>query len=414
MRRALAIAATTALLAGAACTSSPEPVRIGAVYPLSGSQGPGGLDEFRGVRTAVDLVNAAGGVNGRPVELVHIDVPVADAAPGAIEQLRGDGVEIVLGSYGSTISAPAAVAASRRGMLFWETGAVGEMTGEAVGELVFRVAPSGAVLGRNAIAFVAERHARVLGVDPSDLRWAVTLVDDAYGRAVAAGALDEIASRGYGLVAELPYDPRTVDMRALVRDLAAAEPDVLFVSAYLEDAIAMRREMVRQGLDLLAAIGTSSSYCMPEFGASLGEQAVGLFASDKPDSAALNEEGLTADGRALLERAAAAYASRYDVPMSAAALAGFSGAWALLGVVAPRATQLTPASVAEAANRIDLPVGSLPNGSGLRFGEGATSTAGANVRAASVVWQWQAPGEYAVVWPPRYATSPIEPLDPMP
>jgi hypothetical protein len=29
-----------------------------------------------------------------------------------------------------------------------------------------------------------------------------------------------------------------------------------------------------------------------------------------------------------------------------------------------------------------------------------------------VVWQWQAPGEYAVVWPPRYATSPIERLDP--
>jgi branched-chain amino acid transport system substrate-binding protein len=100
--------------------------------------------------------------------------------------------------------------------------------------------------------------------------------------------------------------------------------------------------------------------------------------------------------------------------MSAAALAGFSGAWALAHEVLSGAADPTPAAVASAANVVDLPEGSLPNGSGLRFGEPGTVTAGANVLASSVVWQWQAPGEYAVVWPPRYATSPIEPLDPLP
>jgi branched-chain amino acid transport system substrate-binding protein len=414
MRRAAALAAILVSLAGATCTARPAALRIGAVYPLSGSQGPGGTDEFRGVRVAVDLVNADGGVHGRPVELVPIDVPVADAAPDAIRRLAEQDIDLVLGSYGSTISAPAAYAAARRRMVFWETGAVGEMTGEGAGQLVFRVAPSGAVLGRNAIAFVADRHAQVLDLDPATLRYAVTMVDDAYGRAVAAGALGELETRGYTIAAELEYDPRTVDMSRLVRDLAEAKPDVVFVSAYLEDAIEMRREMVRQRFDVLTAIGTSSSYCMPEFGAALGEQAVGLFASDKPDSDALNDRGLTAEGRTLLERARAEYGERYDEPMSAAALAGFSGAWALLGVVAPNATALTPDALSDAANRIELPLGSLPNGSGLRFGAAGTATAGANVLAASVVWQWQAPGEYAIVWPPRYATSPIEPIDPLP
>jgi branched-chain amino acid transport system substrate-binding protein len=153
---------------------------------------------------------------------------------------------------------------------------------------------------------------------------------------------------------------------------------------------------------------------MPEFGATLGKQAVGLFASDKPDSEALNDRGLTAGGRALLERARDAYADRFDATMSAAALAGFSGAWALLGEVAQNADSLTPEAIADSANRTRLPIGSLPNGSGLRFGDAGTATAGANVLAASVVWQWQAPGEYAVVWPPRYATSRIEPIDPLP
>ncbi len=199
----------------------------------------------------------------------------------------------MFGSYGSTISEPAAEASARRDMLFWETGAVGEMTGRGAGELVFRVVPSGAILGRNAIAFIADEYAPVLGVDPSKLRYAVTLVDDAYGRAVAQGALDELAARGLHLVGRFGYDPRDVNMHAFVRDLAASRPDVVFVSAYLHDAIAMRREMVRQGLDVLVGIGTSSSYCMPTFGSTLGKDAVGLFASDKPASGALNIEGLT-------------------------------------------------------------------------------------------------------------------------
>ncbi len=403
-----------ALVSAAACTSEKEPVRIGAVYPLSGSQGAGGSEEFEGVQVAAQLVNEDGGVGGRPVELVPMDVPGADAAPGAIAQLDADGVDVVLGSYGSTISAPAAEAAENRGLLFWETGAVGEMTGEGAGELVFRVAPTGAVLGRNAIAFVADQYAPMLGVDPAGLRYAVTLVDDAYGRAVAQGALDELAARGYTLAARLPYDPHDVDMRALVADLAASDPDVVFVSAYLEDAVAMRREMVAQGLDLLAGIGTSSSYCMPQFGADLGEQAVGLFASDKPDAAALDPEGLTPEGRALLERATAAYDERFGGGMTAAALAGFSAAWALLHEVLPAAVDLTPAAVASAANAVDLPEGSLPNGGGLRFGEPGTVMAGSNLLASSIIWQWQAPGESAAVWPPRYATSAIEAIDPLP
>jgi branched-chain amino acid transport system substrate-binding protein len=414
VRRLLTLSLALGLVAAGACTEAAQPLRIGAVYPLSGTQGSGGVDELRGVHVAVELINADGGVDGRPVELVPVDVPSGDAAPGAIEALAAEGIETVLGSYGSTISEPAAAAAVRRGLLFWETGAVGEMTSDGAGELVFRVAPSGAVLGTNAIAFIADEYAPVLDVDPSTLRYAVTLVDDAYGRAVAAGALDEIEARGYALSAEIAYDPREVDMGDLVRELAAAEPDVLFVSAYLEDAVEMRREMVRQGLDLLVGIGTSSSYCMPEFGAALGEQAVGLFASDKPSSEALNDAGLTGSGRALLERAEAAYADRFGGSMSAAALAGFSGAWALLDAVLPAAAEPTPDAVAAAANAVELPKGSLPNGSGLLFGDAGTATAGANVLASSVVWQWQTPGDHVVVWPARFATSPPQILDPLP
>jgi branched-chain amino acid transport system substrate-binding protein len=417
MRRLALVALGVVLVAGVACTrgsSSDDPIRIGAVYPLSGTQGPGGVEEFHGVQTAIALANADGGVGGRSLALVPVDTPSGDAAPGAIDDLDRQGVRLVLGSYGSTISEPAAIEADSRGLLFWETGAVGEMSGDGAGTSVFRVAPSGAVLGRNAVSFIADHYMPMLGKDPATLRWAVTLVDDAYGRAVAQGAIDELERRGYTIAARLAYDPHDVDMPALVRRLGASHPDVLFASAYVNDAVAMRREMVRQGVDVVAGIGTSSSYCMLAFGRRLGEDAVGLFASDKPAGDAINANGLTPAGRALLDRANAAYRERFGTAMSAAALAGFSGAWALVHDVLPNATTLSPDAIAAAALKVDLPTGSLPNGSGLRFGAPGTGNAGANLRAESVIWEWTEPGERWIVWPQRYATYDIEPLDPLP
>ena len=95
--------------------------------------------------------------------------------------------------------------------------------------------------------------------------------------------------------------------------------------------------------------------------------------------------------------------------MSPAALAGFSAAWAFFTDVLPGAASLAPDDVAAAARAIDLPPGSLPNGSGLRFGAPGTPDAGDNLAAASVIWEWVAPGEAAVIWPPAFATQPMDP-----
>jgi branched-chain amino acid transport system substrate-binding protein len=212
-------------------------------------------------------------------------------------------------------------------------------------------------------------------------------------------------------VGRFGYDFQTVDYDALARRIDRSGADVLFVSAYLVDAIELRRALVRNAVDLLASIGTSSSYCMPEFGAALGEGAVGLFASDKPSGDAIDPSTLRPEGAALLRRARAAYDARWGEEMSPAALAGFSAAWALFAHVMPAAGELTPEGIAEAALAADLPAGSLPNGSGLRFGEPGTATAGDNVAAAAVIWEWLVPGEHMVVWPPELATHRVRPVD---
>ncbi len=411
MTRSSALVLVAVALIAAACSppaSAAPPITVGALYPLSGSQGPGGQDEFHGVQLAVDLVNANGGIQGRKVALDPIDVPGSDAVPDAIDQLARQKVRFVVGSYGSTISRPAAMLASQHGMLFWETGAVGEMLPQPAGKLAFRVAPTGAALGREAIDFVTDVLAPKLGLKASDLRVAIAEVDDVYGREVGDGASAEVRKLGLPTAGIVTYDAHHLDPAAVVRRIAALHPNVLFVSAYLDDGIALRRETVSEKLPLVVNIGTSSSYCLPGFGQALGTEAVGTFASDKPNSAFLKASGLLPDAQQLLARASARYRSRYGTDMSAPALSGFSSAWALFHDVMPQATAIAPQAVAAAALAVDLPTGSLPNGSGLRFAPPGSPDAGSNVAATSVVWEWVAPGKRAVVWPPRFAPSAVD------
>ena len=420
MRRGFTLLVSVAM-AATACTTGPidaggGAIKVGAVYPLSGSQGSGGVDEHRGILLAAQLVNSDGGVDGRTLEVISTDVSAAEAVPGAIDDLARMGVEVVLGSYGSTISAPASQEAAAHDMLFWETGAVGTLPRRAErGVRTFRMPPTGAVLGRNAIEFVHGPLTAALERDPSEMRYAVSFVDDIYGRSVAGGALQAAADLDLDIVGRFGYDLSTVDYDALARRIDRSRADVLFVSAYLADAIGLRRALVRHDVELLASIGTSSSYCMPEFGAALGKGAVGLFASDKPSGDSIDPASLRPDGAALLERARAGYRERWNQEMSPAALAGFSAAWALFAEVMPRATagpsDLSPDAIADAALAIDLPTGSLPNGSGLRFGRPGTATAGDNVAAAAVIWEWMEPGEHMVVWPPELATHHVRPMD---
>jgi ABC-type branched-subunit amino acid transport system substrate-binding protein len=286
---------------------------------------------------------------------------------------------------------------------------VGETAdGSGPGESFFRVAPAGASLGRAGVAFVREQLAPLLAGRPH--RYAVAYVDDAYGRAVGLGAADEVTRGGGELVGTFPYDVHDFHPDALVARLGEAHPDVLFVSAYLDDGIALRRATIDAHLPLLASVGTSSSYCMPAFAAALGPAAVGLFASDKPGGAELRDDALLPEGRRTLAWARDRFRQRWHEAMSPAALAGFANAWALVGHVLPAAPGLSAREVAATARSTKLPTGTLANGAGLDLGPPGAPDAGENRAAVSVIWQWVDAATQAVVWPPAFATRPLRPV----
>src|SRR5947209_8612083 len=241
IRRLVLSVAVVAVLGSAlaACSDSSKTITVGALYPRTGPQGAGGTEEFRGVELAADWANDATVAQGTRVKLAPVDAARAEQVPDAMDGLAARGVSIVLGSHGSAISAAAAREATAKKLAFFETGAVGQTApDDSNGTNFFRLAPMGANLGRAAISFVEDQLAAKLPPH-GPLRYGVTYVDDAYGRAVAQGALDTIKERGLTLAGAFAYDAHATDYGPLVARVAAARPDVLFAAAYVDGGVAV-------------------------------------------------------------------------------------------------------------------------------------------------------------------------------
>src|SRR5712692_8093558 len=150
LRPAAAALVLLPLLLGG-CGHTSDPLRIGAVFPLTGPQSGGyAREELAGVEMARDLVNAGGGVAGRPIQLDLHDLPGRDVGPQRAAEPHADGVPVVLGAYSSDLSMPVSYATATAGMVYWEAGAVADqVTGRGL-PLVFRVGATGSNLGDNS------------------------------------------------------------------------------------------------------------------------------------------------------------------------------------------------------------------------------------------------------------------------
>lgn len=401
---------TTVSIASARTTApAATPIRIGAVFPLQGSLSPLARQEYRGVQIARDMVNAAGGVGGRRIVLVTQELHDPNAASSAMQTLKRRGITTVVGAYSSALSIPASAAAASRGMVYWEAGAVADrLTGRGL-PTVFRVGASGSNLGANSAHFAAAQLAPRLHLNPRQLRITVVHAQDDYAVSVARAAVSRAHAAGMQVVADVPYNTYAPDWPAVIRAVRTSHPHILILASHIPDGVAFRKAFLAAHLHVDAFIGSTMAQCVPEFGALLGRDAVGVFASDRPGEG-FNPNGLQPAARALYDRFAAAWRKGGGSPLAVdEGLAGFTAAWVLFHDVLPRATRnggLGAAAVTTAARSTTLPTGSLPNGAGLRFATDRVHL-GQNLRAAAVIWQWQGIRHSVVVWPSMYASGTI-------
>lgn len=83
---------------------SASPIRIGAVYPLSGNNAAIGTNILRGIDFAVEEINEAGGVNGRMLEVIRADTQgdAQIASTQASRLITEENVVAILGCHQST------------------------------------------------------------------------------------------------------------------------------------------------------------------------------------------------------------------------------------------------------------------------------------------------------------------------
>jgi branched-chain amino acid transport system substrate-binding protein len=261
----------------------------------------------------------------------------------------------------------------------------------------------------------------MLGRTARTLRVTIVAATDDYARSVADAAQAGIAASGDVLAARIDYSLSVPDWPSVMTKLVASQPDVVILAAHIPDGEAFRRAMIATNVHVGALIGSTMAQCVGDFGEELGADAIGVFASDRP-TGGFNPAALQPAARALYDRFAAVWAEANGLGQpSEEGLAGFTAAWALFNDVLPNAATLDPVSIAAAARAVDLPAGSLPNGSGLRFSSDPVRL-GQNELAAAVVWQWQRPAPAVTpsaaaatttpmsvtVWPYQFASGPID------
>ena len=384
------------LLLSAACSNllPRQALVVGAIYPLSGSQARGGSQELGGVRAALTLA-----ANDVQLKVVSVETP-ADARAAVDRLIDRDHVAVILGTYGSTLADAAAGRAEERHVVYWETGAVADMITQHR-SYVFRTVATGSTLGRTAVEFTSQVLVAAAGVQNPAVRAVIVHVDDVYGRSVADGEQALAVQLGIPVVDRIAYDYRAFDPDAIAERVAAARPDYLWDVSYLDDGIRIWQSIVDAGVPLRAAVGTSSAFCMPEFARKLGGRAVGVYAADKPDDG-VNPAMLSPAARDLLRKARQAYGGTLPIP----AVAGFVGGWALFhDVLSSIPGPVTAESIRSAAYKLDQPAYSSINGGGIKFMGPNSEDPGQNLRAPSVVGQWQTPTTMRTVYPAGFAEA---------
>ncbi|MBC7294361.1 MAG: ABC transporter substrate-binding protein, partial [Thermoleophilia bacterium] len=104
---------TGASTGGGAATG--EPIKLGLLMSLTGVSAAPCANVVNAVKLEVDAINAAGGVNGRPIELVvEDDKSDVTAATAAMTKLiQQDKVTAIMGPFPMWCAAPSAAIASK-------------------------------------------------------------------------------------------------------------------------------------------------------------------------------------------------------------------------------------------------------------------------------------------------------------
>ncbi|NEU30964.1 ABC transporter substrate-binding protein [bacterium LRH843] len=379
-----------------------EEIKIGALYPLTGSLALLGNESYNGIKMVAEMVNENGGVNGKTIKLIKADAPDATAAQNEANRLISkEKVSMIMGTYASGLSLAATQVAERNNTLYVETNAVSDEITKRGFKNVLRITDSASMQGETAVEFAKEVLAPELGKAPEELNVVILHEESSFGTAVAAAIGPKAEEYGFNILSTDSYSSTTNDLSSTIHKYKDLDPDVVFVTSYINDSILFIQQSKQLQFKPKAIVGSSGGYSLADFEKSLGGDANGIFVADAPSNP--NVEALSEEAKVIKEEMEARWEEEYGTPLTGQTWRVINAALVLFTEVLPNAESLDTEGIREALFNVDIPLGALPNGVGVKFNE-IPDHPGQNSRAEIVIMQWQ-DQNLELVWPQDFANS---------
>lgn len=246
MKKILGIlsAAILALTLASCSKAESNSVKIGGIFPLSGQVAVYGVECKNGVDLAIEEINAAGGINGKPVVLVsEDDEGNPDKTVNAFKKLSTkDGVKVVIGSLTSGCTQAITTLSQASKVVQIAPAATAPAITDA-GDFIFRacfIDPfQGTVGGKFAAETLGKKRAAILYDIGND--YSVGLADNFKIAFTKAGG---------SIVSEESYATNDKDFNAQLTKIKNANPDVVYLPDYYGTVALIAKQLRAQGINV--------------------------------------------------------------------------------------------------------------------------------------------------------------------
>jgi branched-chain amino acid transport system substrate-binding protein len=267
-----------ALLLGAALASpaGAQTLKIGAPQPMTGPDAPFGDKFKKAYAIAIEEINAAGGVNGRMLEVVIEDHQAKNALAATIAEklITQEKVLVLTGGRASGQAMEVASVAQRLKTPYLVDHPSADMITTKGFEWVFRNNPTGSIYPSAFNSFITE-YANAM---PKSA--AVVYDNTLFGKTIATAAMKFLRSKNVVIVADEAYPVNTLDFKPIMTKVKGASPDfLLMVAVATTDAILVTRHAKEIGVNARAFVGFGGGFGVADFASQLGPLAQNVFSS---------------------------------------------------------------------------------------------------------------------------------------
>ena len=230
-----ALASLLSLLACFSAASAEGPFPLGALLSLSGTCSDVGEMSRRGIELAVDDVNAAGGILGRPVSVIVEDTHESNSASAVTAYRRlllNRGLHYIIGPSCSPAGLAVAPLAAKNEEIVLASPSIGLREFNEAGENIFKLWPYDEDGPKLIARYAIGKGWKKAAIFSSQQTW-----EEAQGKWIER----EFVRLGGSVSAKVEPLPGETVLSAEAAKLAASRPDVVFLCNYTRFEVAAQQ-----------------------------------------------------------------------------------------------------------------------------------------------------------------------------